>query len=127
MQEICWHFRFARHENECFNKTEGFVSIKLSLNHPLNNQVILLEQFDVKVNSVSKPIESIEIDPNNDRVLLIKLDDFLYYEDVDVCGRLRLKKYNVLLIDGGAQTELAKDLGVGSFPTFIIYHSSQII
>jgi len=72
-------------------------SIKLSLNHPLNNQVILLEQFDVKVNSVSKPIESIEIDPNNDRVLLIKLDDFLYYEDditIDHIGEILLSIFN---------------------------------
>lgn len=42
-----------------------------------------------------------------------------------VIDTLKLKKYNVLVIDGGAQTELAKNLGVGSFPTFIIYHNGK--
>jgi rhodanese-related sulfurtransferase len=42
-----------------------------------------------------------------------------------VIDTLKLRNYNVLAIDGGAQTQLAKDLKVGSFPTFIIYHNGK--
>jgi thioredoxin-related protein len=42
-----------------------------------------------------------------------------------VIDTLKLRNYNVLAIDGGAQTQLAKDLKIGSFPTFIIYHNGK--
>jgi rhodanese-related sulfurtransferase len=42
-----------------------------------------------------------------------------------IIDTLKQRKFNVLVIDGGAQTQLAKDLGVGSFPTFIIYHNGK--
>lgn len=42
-----------------------------------------------------------------------------------VIDTLKQRNFNVLVIDGGAQTQLAKDLGVGSFPTFIIYHHGK--
>ncbi|MBT8395226.1 MAG: carbohydrate-binding protein, partial [Bacteroidia bacterium] len=60
---------------------ENEKTIRLTLNHPLqDNQSILLEYFDVKINGESKTIESIQFDSLNSRVILIEMVDFLYHQ-----------------------------------------------
>lgn len=56
-------------------------SIKITVNQPLVPQSLSASNFSIKVNNVTRIITSAEIDPNNNRVILLKLKDFLYYLD----------------------------------------------
>ena len=56
-------------------------SVNLALNHPLPAQTIDVSSFEFLVNEEVYNIESIEINPSNNLVLIITLSDYLHYQD----------------------------------------------
>ena len=56
-------------------------SINVIVNYPLETQILTNDLFEIKVNNVSKVITSVEIDDSNNRLINIKLEDYLYYKN----------------------------------------------
>ena len=56
-------------------------SIKITLNHPVNQTTLANNLFDVKVDNESRTIESIAIDATNDRVITLNLEAYIFYQD----------------------------------------------
>lgn len=56
-------------------------SIKIICNHPLNDQILAENLFEIKVNNEFRIIKSIEIDGINKKQIIIKLEDCLFYQD----------------------------------------------
>lgn len=56
-------------------------SIKIVLNHPLNDQFLTSDLFEIKINNEFRAINSIAIDAHNKRQIIIKLEDCLFYQD----------------------------------------------
>ena len=56
-------------------------SIKIVLNHPINQVAFANDLLEVKVNNEIVTIESVEIDATNNRVISIKLGAYLFYQD----------------------------------------------
>ena len=57
-------------------------SIQIVLNHPITNQTLTNDLFEVIVNNEEVAIESVAIDTDNNRRITIKLMDYLFYQDV---------------------------------------------
>ena len=75
-------------------------SIKIVLNHPINQTDIANSLFEIKVNNNSRAIESVEIDVSTERSVTIKLEDYLFYQDeikVSYNGTIITSIYNSLL------------------------------
>ena len=75
-------------------------SIKIVLNHPINQTDLANSLFEIKVNNNSRAIESIEIDASTTRFVTIKLEDYLFYQDeikVSYNGTIITSIYNSLL------------------------------
>jgi hypothetical protein len=56
-------------------------SIKITLNHPANQATLANNLFDVKVDNESRTIESVAIETTNDRVITLKLEAYIFYQD----------------------------------------------
>ena len=61
------------------NESEGPIAIGGDLTIAGSYQIAVHNTGTFKVNNVTRIITSAEIDPNNNRVILLKLKDFLYY------------------------------------------------
>ena len=75
-------------------------SVNLALNHPLPAQTIDVSSFEFLVNEEVYNIESIEIDPSNNLVLIITLSDYLHYQDnikINHTGGVINSDYNSVL------------------------------
>ena len=75
-------------------------SIKIVLNHPINQTDITNSLFEIMVNNNSRAIESVEIDASTTRFVTIKLADYLFYQDeikVSYNGTIITSIYNSLL------------------------------
>ena len=75
-------------------------SIQIVLNHPIINETLTNDLFEVKVNNEAVPIESVAIDTANNRRITIKLVDYLFYQDeikVSYIGSTINSTYNALL------------------------------
>jgi len=75
-------------------------SIKIVLNHPINQTDLANSLFEIKVNNNSRAIESVEIDVSTERSVTIKLEDYLFYQDeikVSYNGTIITSIYNSLL------------------------------
>ena len=75
-------------------------SIQIVLNHPIINETLTNDLFEVKVNNEAVPIESVAIDTANNRRITIKLVDYLFYQDkikVSYIGSTINSTYNELL------------------------------
>ena len=75
-------------------------SIKIVLNHPINQTDIANSLFEIMVNNNSRAIESVEIDASTTRFVTIKLADYLFYQDeikVSYNGTIITSIYNSLL------------------------------
>ena len=75
-------------------------SIKIVLNHPINQTDLANSLFEIKVNNNSRAIESVEIDVSTERSVRIKLEDYLFYQDeikVSYNGTIITSIYNSLL------------------------------
>ena len=75
-------------------------SIKIVLNHPINQVALTNNLFEVKINNVSRTIESVEIDASNTRLITVKLVDYLFYQDaikVNYSGTIITSIYNATL------------------------------
>ncbi|SDT90904.1 Por secretion system C-terminal sorting domain-containing protein [Polaribacter sp. Hel1_33_78] len=56
-------------------------SIKIVLNHPINQTDLTNSLFEIMVNNNSRTIESAEIDASTTRFVKINLADYLFYQD----------------------------------------------
>lgn len=56
-------------------------SIKIILNHPLNSQELTNDLFEVTVNNATRTITSSAINPSNNRLITIELENYLFYQD----------------------------------------------
>ena len=56
-------------------------SIKIILNHPANQTTLANNLFDVKVDNEFRTIESVAIETANSRVITIKLEAYIFYQD----------------------------------------------
>ena len=75
-------------------------SIKIVLNHPINQTDLANSLFEIMVNNNYRPIESVEIDASTTRFVTIKLEDYLFYQDeikVSYNGTIITSIYNSLL------------------------------
>jgi endoglucanase len=75
-------------------------SIKIVLNHPINQTDLTNSLFEIMVNNNSRTIESAEIDASTTRFVTIKLADYLFYQDeikVSYNGTIITSIYNALL------------------------------
>ncbi|MGK0324671.1 MAG: aryl-phospho-beta-D-glucosidase BglC (GH1 family), partial [Polaribacter sp.] len=75
-------------------------SIKIVLNHPINQTDLTNSLFEIMVNNNSRTIESAEIDASATRLVTIKLTDYLFYQDeikVSYNGTVISSIYNSLL------------------------------
>ena len=91
-------------------------SIQIVLNHPITNQTLTSDLFEVKVNNEVVPIESVAIDTANNRRITIKLVDYLFYQDVinvSYTGSIvksiyntSLDTFNELVVDNNLITRL---------------------
>ncbi|MDP5105923.1 MAG: carbohydrate-binding protein, partial [Polaribacter sp.] len=75
-------------------------SIKIVLNHPMNQISVTNNLFEVKVDNKVRAIESVTLDPTNDRVISVKLVDYLFYQNVikvSYSGSILTSKYNSTL------------------------------
>ena len=75
-------------------------SIKIVLNHPINQADIANSLFEIMVNNNYRAIESVEIDASTTRFVTIKLEDYLFYQDeikVSYNGTIITSIYNSLL------------------------------
>jgi len=75
-------------------------SVNLALNHPLIQQTVEISGFDFLINGESTAIESIEIDPSNNLVLVITLSDYIHYQDdlkINHTGGVISSEYNSVL------------------------------
>jgi hypothetical protein len=75
-------------------------SVNLALNHPLIQQTVEVSDFDFLINGESTAIESIEIDPSNNLVLVITLSDYIHYQDdlkINHTGGVISSEYNSVL------------------------------
>ena len=75
-------------------------SIKIVLNHPINQTDLANSLFEIKVNNNSRAIGSVEIDASTARSVTIKLEDYLFYQDeikVSYNGTIITSIYNSLL------------------------------
>ena len=75
-------------------------SVNLALNHPLIPQTVEVSGFDFLINGESTAIESIEIDPSNNLVLVITLSDYIHYQDdlkINHTGGVISSEYNSIL------------------------------
>ena len=57
-------------------------SIQIVLNHPIINETLTNDLFEVIVDNEEVAIESVAIDTDNNRRITIKLVDYLFYQDV---------------------------------------------
>ena len=56
-------------------------SIRLVLNHPITQgQTLNSDDFTIDIDGVSSTVESIQIDPSNDRTILFEMTDFLNFQ-----------------------------------------------
>tara|TARA_R110002051_G_scaffold55262_3_gene103159 strand:- start:3048 stop:5738 length:2691 start_codon:yes stop_codon:yes gene_type:complete len=75
-------------------------SLKIVLNQPLNNQELTNNPFEVTVNNATRTITSAAIDPSNNRLIVIELAKYLFYQDeikVSYIGNSITSTYNVAL------------------------------
>ena len=75
-------------------------SIKIVLNHPINQADLANSLFEIMVNNNYRAIESVEIDASTTRFVTIKLEDYLFYQDeikVSYNGTIITSIYNSLL------------------------------
>lgn len=56
-------------------------SINLSLNQPVTTTTIDNTAFEVLVNGAVVAVESVSVDPNNSLVIIINLENYLFYQD----------------------------------------------
>ena len=75
-------------------------SLKIVLNQPLNNQELTNNPFEVTVNNATRTITSAAIDPSNNRLIVIELAKYLFYQEeikVSYIGNSITSTYNVAL------------------------------
>lgn len=75
-------------------------SLKIVLNQPINSREITNNPFEVTVNNATRTITSATIDPSNNRLIVIKLAKYLFYQDeikVSYTGNNITSTYNVAL------------------------------
>ncbi|QMU64410.1 MAG: carbohydrate-binding protein [Flavobacteriaceae bacterium] len=63
------------------NTNDDEKSIQIVLNHPTNQPTLTNNLFEVKVNNESRAIEVVETDASSTRLIIIKLVDYLFYQD----------------------------------------------
>ena len=91
-------------------------SIQIVLNHPIINETLTNDLFEVIVDNEEVAIESVAIDTDNNRRITIKLVDYLFYQDVinvSYTGSIvksiyntSLDTFNELVVDNNLITRL---------------------
>jgi hypothetical protein len=89
-------------------------SLTIVFNHPITNQSLSNDLFQVKVNNNIRTIESVEVNSENNRSVIINLSEYLFYQDqikVSYDGSIITSVYNStldsfedLLVDNNLQT-----------------------
>jgi len=75
-------------------------SLNIFLNHPMTNQSLSNDLFEVKVNNNSRTLESAEIASVNSRLITLNLSEYLFYQDeieVSYDGAIITSIYNYTL------------------------------
>ena len=63
------------------NTLEDEKSIKIVLTHPLANQNLDMDMFDLKLNDESTEISAVEIDSNNSQVINVITENYMSFQD----------------------------------------------